>query len=498
MQPSTNPVIQRVTRNVAATLAQRAAPGRAGAFVPPVWDGDDVIAWITSAFYIPETNGPLSLAPYQIAVLREAMRRDADGKFVYDLVLWSDIKKSAKSTIAAAVTLYRALNTPWGSFKIVANDLDQANSRVFYYLNRAVTLNPELQTHVNAKQYHLALDNHSQIQAVPIDPSGEAGSNDDFIEFTELHGAKSKAQLQMWAEMTIPPNKHGYAQRWIDTYAGFSGESPVLEALYTRIVQQGQRLTLPGAPDDLEVYANQRQLALWNTVPRLSWQTQDYYASEAATLPENQFNRIHRNQWSTSLATFVPSEWWTACRGDIAPFGRYREIVVAIDAAVSGDCFGIVGVSRKGDTVEVRYVRQWTPPPGGKLEYSNVNDPDDVSYPEGELRRLAREYNVIAFGFDPYQLHHLTTSLENDNVGYFRPFNQGADRLKADKQLYDVIRDRRIVHDGNPDLAEHVANANAKTEGDKLRIVKRSDRLKIDLAVCASMATDLAFELLPE
>lgn len=461
-------------------------------------DAPPLIDWIESEFYIPETSGPMILADYQKAVLREATRQDASGLFVYDLVLWSDIKKSAKSTIAAAVTLYRALFTPWGSFKIVANDLEQANSRVFFYIERALGLNPRFKGMVAKRSYHLTFENHAVIQAVPIDPSGEAGSNDDFIEFTELHGAKSKAQVRMWSEMTIPPNKHGLAQRWIDTYAGFSGESPVLENLYEKTVKEGKRLALPDAPSDLEVFANERMLALWNTQPRLKWQTEDYYRSEANVLPENEFNRIHRNVWGTSTDTFVPAEWWASCKGQIEPQGKYKEIVIAIDAAVSGDCFGIVGLSRKGDKVELRYCRKWTPPPGGKIEYSNVDNVNDTDYPEGELRRLAKEYNVIAFGYDPYQLHHLATSLENENVGYFRPFSQGADRLEADKQLYDIIRDRRFVHDGNPDLTEHIQNANAKTEGDKLRIVKRSERMKIDLAVCASMATELAFELLPE
>jgi hypothetical protein len=192
-------------------------------------------------------------------------------------------------------------------------------------------------------------------------------------------------------------------------------------------------------------------------------------------------------------------EWWSACRADsLPPQDKYREIVLALDAAVSGDCFGIVGMRRIGDKVVPIYVRKWTPPQGGKLEYSDVKNPDNAEYPEGEIRRLCREWNVVCVGYDPYQLHHLATSLENENVAYFRPFNQGADRLKADKQFRDVIRDRRILHDGSPDLTEHIANANAKTEGDKLRIVKRSESLKIDLAVCASMATDLAYELLPE
>ncbi|HJX57497.1 MAG TPA: hypothetical protein VJ325_02130, partial [Thiobacillus sp.] len=81
---------------------------------PTTWTGQDVIDWIQSEFIIPETRGPMPLVPYQQAFLREAHRRDADGKFVYDLVLWSDIKKSIKSCIAAAVILFRALHTEYG------------------------------------------------------------------------------------------------------------------------------------------------------------------------------------------------------------------------------------------------------------------------------------------------------------------------------------------------------------------------------------------------
>lgn len=479
------------------------APARAGGgtAVAAAWDGQTVIDWITTEFYIPEIVGKadppaMPLADYQRAVLREAMRRDESGKFIYDLVLWSDIKKSAKSTIAAAVTLFRALNTPWGSFKIVANDLEQANSRVFYYLNRAVALNPAIKARVAAKQYRLSIeDMHSQIQAVPIDPSGEAGANDDFIEFTELHGAKSKAQVQMWAEMTIPPTKHGYAQRWIDTYAGFAGESPLLEDLYDRIVKQGQQLDL-GEPG-LEVYANGRQLALWNTIPRLPWQTPEYYASEAVTLPENQFNRIHRNQWGTSLATFVPYEWWTSCQREYTPCDAKTPEVFALDAAVSGDCFAILGVSRQQGLVHKRYCRIWIPPANGKIEYSNPHDPEDRAYPEGEIRYLAKTRNVIEWAYDPYQLHDLCTRLMRSGVGWFREFPQGEDRLKADKQLYDDIRDQHILHDGDPVLSEHIKNANAKTDPQDhtLRIVKRANSLKIDAAVALSMANHEARRL---
>jgi phage terminase large subunit-like protein len=75
-------------------------------------------------------------------------------------------------------------------------------------------------------------------------------------------------------------------------------------------------------------------------------------------------------------------------------------------------------------------------------------------------------------------------------------FKQGEERLVADKQLYDLIKERRIMHSGESDLKEHIVNAYQKSDGGKMRIVKGADpNRKIDLAVCLSMATHRAFKL---
>jgi hypothetical protein len=67
------------------------------------------------------------------------------------------------------------------------------------------------------------------------------------------------------------PTKWGNAQRWIDTYAGITGESPILEQLYETGVINGVRVW-----DDLEVYVNDaaRMLTVWVTKPMFPWQTQ--------------------------------------------------------------------------------------------------------------------------------------------------------------------------------------------------------------------------------
>lgn len=472
----------------------------AGMEDPSIFVAPDPIAWIEANFHIPETHGPIVLYPHQIAALKEAHRRNIDGKFVYNIVIWSDIKKSAKSSVAAAVALYRARCQPWGSIKIVANDLKQADSRVAYYLRRALELSPHETKGQTYRQagYTTTLDNNTIIEAIPIDPGGEAGGNDDLIIFSELWAARHKAIQQMWTEMTLSPTKFGYSQRWVETYAGYSGESPLLEQLYQRGVTEGQRLNLshhvPGYDlSDLEAYANGDMFCLWNTRPRLPWQTDAYYASEESVLLPSEFQRIHRNSWVASIEKFVEMLWWDACYEALPPLVKGQPVIIAMDAAkgsettTPADCFSIVVVSRhptRPDTVAIRYCGIWQAEPGTLIDFEPI---------EAELVRLCQSLSVVEVAYDPTQLHDMAMRLRKKGIANFREFNQNAPRLLADKQLRDIITARRLAHDGNPLLRQHIDNANVKNHGeDGIRIIKRSRDKKVDAAVATSMGISRA------
>lgn len=450
----------------------------------------DPVTWITSNFYIPETKAPVTLAPYQETALREALSRDERGLFRYSTIVWSDIKKSAKTTIAGAVVMWMAFNRNNAKIRLVGNDLKQADSRVFNAIADAVMLNPKWRTSVKVIQHKVILGNGSVVESVPVDPAGEAGGNDDMLEWTELWAARHDVHKKMWSELTLSPTKFGQSFRWTDTYAGYQGESEILESLYNQAVKDNQPLDL-GIPG-LEAFANvnARLFVLWNTKPRLSWQTPEYYAQESSTLLDQEFRRMHRNEWVSSVQTFVPRAWWDACRAqELAPLAHNDALIVALDAGVSDDCFAMVAVSRPNKKTQIRYARKWTAPVNGKIDFANV---------EVELRKLLAEYYTLEVCYDPYQLHDFCTRMGREiRTTFFREFPQGQDRIIADKQLYDAIRDKNIEHRGEPDLGEHIQNANAKTEGEnKLRIVKRSQAMKIDLCVALSMANARAVKLL--
>jgi phage terminase large subunit-like protein len=446
---------------------------------------DDPVKFLEHEFYIPETGQPIVLTDHQREVIRTAFQQ-IDGKFVYTTIIYSSIKKSAKTFISAGLALWHAFRYPYGRIYIVGNDLKQANSRAAEAIRIAIQLHPVWRDTVKVKPsgYMVTLPNNSQIEAIPVDPHGEAGMNPSAVIWTEAWAVRHDAALKLWTETTLSPTRQGESFRLVESYAGYSGESPLLERLYESGVKEGERIH-----PDIEIYANRAasMFTYWNTQYRLPWQTDSYYAEQAAILTPNEFDRVHRNQWVTSENVFVPGEWWDACRGDYPEFDDRAAVVIGLDAGVSSDCFALVGVSRIGEVTYPRFCRIWKPPKGSKINFSDI---------EKCIREeLIPRYNVVQIAYDPYQTHDLATRLR-DVVWTFE-FTQGAPRLEADKQLFDCIRDRRIIHNGDSVLTEHIKNANSKSEGevDKLRIVKRSESLKIDAAVALSMANSEARRL---
>lgn len=202
-----------------------------------------------------------------------------------------------------------------------------------------------------------------------------------------------------------------------------------------------------------------------------------------AELPPDVYAQEVLAQFVTIAATaFLPSlTLWDACAEPLPPPDARAPLVLALDAAVSGDTFAVVAVSRhpaRRDDVAVRAVQVWEPR-GVALDYGAI---------EAWLRDFLRSHNVVQLAYDPYQAHYLAQRLA-DTV-WCEPFSQAGDRLEADRQLLDLIVQRRVTHDGDATLRQHLAHADRKLDADgrRLRIVKRAPDKKIDAAVALSMA----------
>lgn len=249
---------------------------------------------------------------------------------------------------------------------------------------------------------------------------------------------------------------------------------------------------------------------------------------------------------------YLPLAAWDACFDPglppLMPGGIAGEpLVVALDAAVSHDTFAAVGVTRHpaacpcGRTYNdpaIRAVKVWKPEsfPDGKINFRTIDGwvrvlceggcPGDPAarieahprYPATE--RQPREwtarpdecgscaaeitipgFNVLKIVYDPYQLEDMMQRYREDGVlaGAIGPFNQTKGRLVADRGLYDLTLQRRLAHNGDALLREHVGNARAQLQPDddsKLRIKKKDEKRRIDAVVAASMAVDECLRLL--
>lgn len=511
---------------------------------------EDLFEFATSHFYVPETRQPIALEPVQRAILKTFFDPSVATALGcpqgFQNYMYSTVKKSGKTTIASLVA--RWIAERWGTMNeiyTVANDLDQSRGLVYDKIIKSLQLDPRYDRHrdeipgywdvIRRELAHVP--SRSLIKALSGDYKGQAGMNPTATFWSELWGYTHEDSLRLWDEMTPVPTRPR-SIRWVETYAGFDGESTLLIDQYniaTNPDRGARQLThddVPEWPTDevlLPLYVNPtaRMITYWDTgeaARRMPWQTPEYYEAQAVNLRPEAFDRLHKNEWVSSTSTLLPPEWWDNCavRPDetqLAPLQTLNPnepVVIAADASVSSDCTAVAVISRNpydSTRVLVRGSKVWTPPAGSKINYSITLEPYMRQLLTGHTHPLAQpcedhEYapyigkcipvpklNVMQVCYDQYQLHDMMTRFRNEGLAWVYSFSQGSDRMVADNQLYVFIRERRILHFNTQDDAtirdhlSHAAARIAKGDNTKLRIVKKSAESKIDLAVALSMGT---------
>lgn len=284
---------------------------------------------------------------------------------------------------------------------------------------------------------------------------------------------RNNVQPQLW--ITTTPRKH-----WLYDYYG-----PII------LNSNGQAVDPrnPNQPDQFISFKEDVRVIQLRTQDNEENTFAGFANKRGQSLTEDEKRLLLEGEWEdpSDTSKFLDSiTLWDLCQdNDLPPSTRHTPLVAAIDAGVSNDNFGFVAVSRhpknKG-CVAVRHVKLWQPPRGGKINFQEVED---------YIVEFCKNNAVVELVYDPYQLHFMSQRLTDRRAVFCQSFPQGNDRLEADKGLLDTIYSRRIAHKGEADLRAHLDNANRKLDLDehKLRIVKRADNLKIDLAVCLSMAT---------
>ena len=187
----------------------------------------------------------------------------------------------------------------------VANDLEQAQSRVFTVIRRIVEASPLLRhgAKITADRITFpALD--ASIMAIASDAASAAGGNPTITCFDELWGYTSERSRRLWDEMITSPARK-ISCRLTTTYAGFSGESVLLEELYKR------GMALPEVGPSLR--AGDGMLFAWHTEPVAPWQDERWLAEMRRSLRPSAYARMIRTSSCRAESRFVDLGAWDAC-----------------------------------------------------------------------------------------------------------------------------------------------------------------------------------------
>jgi phage terminase large subunit-like protein len=437
------------------------------------------ISFIQQCLRDSETGKPFKLLDAERRFLAHAFQLSNDGRLLYPEQVYSCPKKSGKTTFAAihALTMMLLFGGRYPEVTICANDLEQACGRVFEMIKRIVECSPLLRADAKITQTRIEFRAlNATIQAIGSDYAGAAGGNHCIAVFDELWAYSTERSHRLWDELVPPPTRK-ISCRLTVTYAGFAGESTVLETLYQRGLQQ------PLVAPDL--HAGDGILMFWSHTPIAPWQDEAWLAEMRRSLRPNAYLRMIENRFVTTESTFIDMAWWDACVDpQAAPIiaNRVLPVWIGVDTSVKRDSTAIVAVHWDGKAQKARLVwhRIYQPLPDQPIDF-------EVAI-EDTIRDLHKRYRVCGVWYDPYQMQASAQRLRREGV-LIEAFPQSAPNLtEASQNLYELIKGRNLV--AYPDAAVRLAvsRAVAVETARGWRIAKDKQSHKIDVVVALGMA----------
>jgi len=438
-------------------------------------------------FIILPTGNKIKLEHHQKAILDYAFPFDEGDRLPYSIIVYSCPKKSGKTTINAIVKAYWAYNIePPNEIITAANKRDQVVARAFKELKGFIQRNPLLLSEVvSINNNQITLRNGSTVLAIPNNFEGEAGSNHGLTTWDELWGFTTERDRRLYDELTqIPTRKNSI--RFITTYAGFEGESELLEELYHEVfnengtVKEGIERPLG---DDFPAYAKGELFMYWDNEARMPWQTPEYYASQEQHLRKNTFLRLHKNMWVSSESTLFDMDRWDNCvdQDHRPPLPDKKiKLYIGVDASVKRDRSAVVSVYEDENKIKLGPKRFWQPTP---------DDPMDLEETmEAYLLSLHRGYTLVSVKYDPFQFHRSATTLKKKGLPMEEYPQTVSNLTEIGQNLFDLIEYGNMLLYPCKDIRIEATCAVGKETSRGIRIVKEKSTQKIDQIIALAMA----------
>jgi phage terminase large subunit-like protein len=389
------------------------------------------------------------------------------------------IKKTGKSGLAAmdVLTTLLVFGNKYGEAYCVANDLEQAQGRVFAEIKKICECSPLLCREAEITQSRISFpQTGAVVQAIGSDAVSAAGAHPVISSFDELWGYTSERSRRLFDEL-IPVPTQQISCRLTTTHAGYQNESSLLEEMYRK------GLALPEIAPDL--HAGDHLLFYWTHEPQASWQTDSWLAQMRATTRPIQYIRQFENRFVSSENSFIEPSAWDRCVNPAlgsVPVDLFLPIWIGCDASMKHDSSAIVAVTydTRAKLVRLVYHRIFQPSPQEPLNFEATI--------EATLIDLHKRFQVRKILCDPYQMVASMQRLARAGLPV-EEFPQSSPNITAaSQQLYELIHGQAIVAYPSSEIRLALTRTVAKEGSRGWHISKEKQSHRIDVIIALSMA----------
>ncbi len=472
--------------------------------------------------YIVQTKGrwggrPLVLEDWQRDFWWEALELDPiTGLRIYSEVGLGLPRKNGKSTQVSAAGNYLLVADGENEPEVIVAAAAKNQAGIVLSQCRSMALrSPRLLDHVIVRKYHIECPKNGGIlRSVSSLANLQHGFNPHANLVDELHAHKSPElynalttgtgardqPITIWIS-TGGPADGGLLPSIYDSMFDGTGElersSPSL--LIYRDRANGVLIYWYGAERDADV----EDPAVWKGCNPASWRTVDALRREFGKLKALvellawRMYHLHHNIGRED--TWLRGGAWGACTGDL-PLNVALPVGVGTDRSPDGEQAAIVVAQRQGDRVVVR---------------SQVFAPESATgivsteAMRVRLRELRAEYPLPmtadekthraipgpAFGYDRVAFGESAEMLEQDGLNMVDVPMTAATMAPPSTTTFELITTGRLVHDGDPILAEHVANTRAILTDRGMKVTRSKHGSTSPNVACVAMVRAVALAL---
>jgi phage terminase large subunit-like protein len=396
---------------------------------------------------------------------------------------------NAKTTLAALIGLHHLLTVKGASVVIGAASRDQA--RVCFERMEGFLQHEALEGMVTLRHLELRFDGpegRRLLRVVPSDGPRTHGLSCTLYLADEVWAWAKRADL-LTAMQTGLVKRPDSKLLMITTSSG-DLDSPLGRLRQRAMAQSDVHRAGPvveskskdlhwlewslGEQHDLD---NLRAIARCNPAP---WIGVGDLRRQRESVSEAAFAQFHCCRWGIKESAWLPPGAWAACKGEVK-FTPGEKIHVGIDVGGSRSATGVVWLNSK---LHVGVA---------------IFEGEDGIYGAMEtVLRLAERFTIVSINYDPWRAAMMIKTFEQRGLKCtIWPWTD-ARVIPAASELYETITSGASTHDGDEDLARHMAAVIGKSARRGLRIDKSGESDQIDGASALLMAHESVTAPQPE